>query len=790
MTMQPDLFPEKAGFIPARPERSTQGSGIRERSGPSFDETLRRQAQSPAEKRTSNQPRQSQHQQDLKPNKQILPTNKGHTEPYKLNELKRPMRAWGHNLKKESGDFNDYPALAFLSGQLTQDQSHLLPKIVSENPFITEALSQNLQGFFENEKPLGDIANSLGIGASLEKISSDLGINPDTSISPGKFFKLLGIDPSRVMAELSILKQNLPLGGLSRFMSAGKNQQPDPSSEASGTSMTDRISHGSKKIIHGATNLSSQNNLSQPTTPDSETGLRNPKNPVNLADSVGAEPQIADHHFGNKMPQLSQLNSDTGIKNNQQNIIHGLQQSAPLSSEPGLTSDLQLNTSPFKPDTRLIQESGHQNPLNPMVSDQNHPLFHSQNVSPWSALKPEQNTHTDPVPSDASTLTKESGAPGIQRGLSLKNEPEELSLTRDSSETSLNTSLLSQTRPGTFNPAEATEQKPFRYQNDDPNLRDPQFFKPERVISETGMQQPVTVAGLTNKLIPTDQPHPESEPKDLRPEPVSPGHRLISGRESIQTLNQQNANQLHRAANHLYGKVLGKQAEARPRTGMPESLSIEDENHKNLLSAKKEAFIPAAASETLSQEPGLKEPSDQQLNQADNSMNEASQSSGTDQRAETIDQIRSRILLLNSNGGGFAKLDIPGSGQGYASLGVQVEGSDVKLKMLSSGDQLQQLLGQDLSSLKESLASQKLILSETGLQADTRENPQNMHQGRDQLNSGFQNQRDNYQQQQASFLPEFDPETLMPADRRIQDKPLITGYPQFQSGNRQIELQI
>ena len=287
MTMQPDLFPERAGFIPARPERSTQGSGIRERSGPSFDETLRRQVQSPAEKQTSNQPRQSQHQQDLKPNKQILPTDKGHTEPHKLSDLKRPMRAWGHKLKKESGDFNDYPALAFLSGQLTQDQSHLLPKIVSESPFIAEALNQNLQGFFENEKPLGDIANSLGIGASLEKISSDLGINPDTSISPGKFFKLLGIDPSRVMAELSILKQNLPLGGLSRFMSAGTDQQPEPSSEASGTSMTDRFNHGSKRIIHGATNLSAQNSLSQPTTPDSETGLRTPKNSVNLLTPSG-----------------------------------------------------------------------------------------------------------------------------------------------------------------------------------------------------------------------------------------------------------------------------------------------------------------------------------------------------------------------------------------------------------------------------------------------------------------------------------------------------------------------
>ena len=489
------------------------------------------------------------------------------------------------------------------------------------------------------------------------------------------------------------------------------------------------------------------------------------------------------------MSQLSLLNSDTGIKSNQQNI-HGLQQSAPLSSEPRLTPDLQLNTSPFKPDTALNQKSGHQNLLNAMVSDQNHPLFQSQNVSPWSALKPEQNTHTDPVRSEAFTLTKESGDPGIQQGLSLKKEPEELSLTRDSSETSLNTNLLSQTRPGAFNPAEATEQKPFRYQNDDLNLRDPQFFKPERAISETGIQQPVTVAGITNKLIPTDQPHPESEPIDLRPEPVSPGHRLISGRESMQTMNQQNTNHLHRAANHLYGKVLGKQAEAQVPAGMPVSLSTEDENHRSLQSDKKAAFVPSAASEPLSLESGLKEPSDLQLIQADNSINEAGQSPDTDQRAETIDQIRSKILLLNKSGGGFAKLDIPNSSQGYASLGIQVEGSDVKLKMLSSGDQLQQLLGQDLSSLKESLASQRLILSESGLQADTRENQQNMHHGKDQLNSGFQNQGDNYQQQQASFLPEFDPETLMPPDRMMQEKPLITGYPQFQSGNRQIELQI
>ena len=109
-------------------------------------------------------------------------------------------------------------ALAFVTGQLEDVTPQEIPELVSKNPFINYALSSDIIAFMQTPIPLGETLKALGLDASFAAKAASLGVDLTEPVTPKDLLKSLGIDPQRVVAELSLLKQNLPFGGLAPYM--------------------------------------------------------------------------------------------------------------------------------------------------------------------------------------------------------------------------------------------------------------------------------------------------------------------------------------------------------------------------------------------------------------------------------------------------------------------------------------------------------------------------------------------------------------------------------------------
>ncbi|MBF0440712.1 MAG: flagellar hook-length control protein FliK [Oligoflexales bacterium] len=110
----------------------------------------------------------------------------------------------------------DAPILALLTGQLALLNPQFIPKIVTENPFVNEALSQkDIDNFMVTKIPAAALSKMLQIGSDRLPASFQ---NSNLMISPQEFFKAIGLDPSQIAAELALLKSNLQLEGLSPYI--------------------------------------------------------------------------------------------------------------------------------------------------------------------------------------------------------------------------------------------------------------------------------------------------------------------------------------------------------------------------------------------------------------------------------------------------------------------------------------------------------------------------------------------------------------------------------------------
>lgn len=114
---------------------------------------------------------------------------------------------------------NQNPILSFVTGKLEKLDVNSIPKIVSGNAFLKNALSAaDITKFFATPKAIDQLFQDFEIDPNLIKKSSNLGLDLTDQVSPKDFLKALGLDPSRAQNELDLLSQKLPLEGLSSVM--------------------------------------------------------------------------------------------------------------------------------------------------------------------------------------------------------------------------------------------------------------------------------------------------------------------------------------------------------------------------------------------------------------------------------------------------------------------------------------------------------------------------------------------------------------------------------------------
>ncbi len=135
-----------------------------------------------------------------------------HQRSTSLKPLKKAVR---QNLEM----IRDVPVLAFLNGQLDRIQPAQIPQMVSSNGFITGALAEGDVGeFLAKEMSVEDILADLGIPESVVTESVNGGLNLKQVVTPSDMLRSIGVDPSRVQAELTNLRDNIQGRGLSTYM--------------------------------------------------------------------------------------------------------------------------------------------------------------------------------------------------------------------------------------------------------------------------------------------------------------------------------------------------------------------------------------------------------------------------------------------------------------------------------------------------------------------------------------------------------------------------------------------
>lgn len=122
------------------------------------------------------------------------------------------------------------PAIALLTGKLEKLNPDEIPSLVSSNGFLTKALSEaDLQGFMNRPLPAMQLLEALGLPTKLLDEAQTLSAEQVDELSPSDMLRAIGVDPQRVLQELRVLKESLPLDGLSGYVkrSIALNQGSD-----------------------------------------------------------------------------------------------------------------------------------------------------------------------------------------------------------------------------------------------------------------------------------------------------------------------------------------------------------------------------------------------------------------------------------------------------------------------------------------------------------------------------------------------------------------------------------
>ena len=111
------------------------------------------------------------------------------------------------------------PSVAFISGRLDAIDPAKIPTIVTDTPFLSQALAQEDIGqFMAQPTSILNLVRNLGLPVTLLTEVQKFGIEPDQLMAPADFLKAIGVDPQQVAAELSMLKGNVLAEGMLPYL--------------------------------------------------------------------------------------------------------------------------------------------------------------------------------------------------------------------------------------------------------------------------------------------------------------------------------------------------------------------------------------------------------------------------------------------------------------------------------------------------------------------------------------------------------------------------------------------
>lgn len=109
-------------------------------------------------------------------------------------------------------------AIALASGNVDRLSPSDIPGIMTENPFLNNAMVSDPGEFLNKEMTVGDLLSQLDLDEEVMAAAESFGVDMGEMISPKDFFKIIGIDPHVVSAQITSLKADLPKNGFTNLM--------------------------------------------------------------------------------------------------------------------------------------------------------------------------------------------------------------------------------------------------------------------------------------------------------------------------------------------------------------------------------------------------------------------------------------------------------------------------------------------------------------------------------------------------------------------------------------------
>lgn len=660
---------------------------------------------------------------------------------------KKKKEAFRQILGQPEQLLQELPVLAFVSNKMENVIPESIPKLVSSNNFIQKALnhSTSIEGYLQEPMSVKSVLMDLGISNDKLNNLEMVGVLSPPEDSPKEILKDLGVDPHRVVVQLSKLQQELPISGVHNFIEDAivAHQKVTNLQMAQGQMVNDDDSF--KSHLQGVIRQQNQQNRmnqmieSQPygANTNPEVGQQ-PLNGTMEGSASGNEKIYGMQLTNNRMNQLNQMPAQGRI---------------PPTSMPELA---QSQVSPSARDSMLYQNfSGYpdmkdqQNARNFVGSSQYNSspnlnanesflLRHETNLAnivPLGIGDQDQGKIKNPIAIEQ--IFTPDNIYQLQNNFSAAKTgyPQDTSQGLETAQSNLLTENSPRFKDADLRPAKQET-------NSLQNLSSIQ--QPGVQISKLAVQPQIPGVAFTNLQQQAQLERSNFENRELvKPDEVVEQDGTLQAKESLI------ANAPDKSMTNL-------------RTGTPV-------NHQEKLVSltAQDKFSDQSFDEQSSKEEGNSKDSDRpnqekvdapkkhqnsgtfSLSQNDRPMeqiqNTNQTSHTTHQAAKSPDVFRQKLFdqaqMLMAGGGGNIQFDVSDFAPGQKlGLTVQVAGGEVNIKMLAPNREIQEMIAMDIGHLKEALHQQNLKLNaiDVGVDHNQFNNP---NHGQDNFNRGFSGQQ-------------------------------------------------
>ena len=557
------------------------------------------------------------------------------------------------------------PAVALLTGQLEHIEPNSIPKLVTGNNFIRQAIEHyDVQEFMNQPLTIRQIFEALDFNEGVMKLGEQIGINLDATTTPKEFFGAMGLDPQQIAAEFQVLKSNLTLEGVKPYMERAKILRQQAG-------------------IQPMENLEVQQSISDDNP--LETLTRSPEKPTT---------PLATQQILQSSPVSPQsLSQHQTIANHEQqgNMIRQTQGNQPINPTPAVTTVAAAQVTNQDPFEQIRAAMGKdvavnhapQKPMaNPVTSN-----------SVMDRLMATQNAQTPQMP-QSNNMTNA----GQQQQTQQIQTPQQLGFSQTipahnqlHSTLTQNFSAVDQTQPSVSN----------MITNSTPN-------QSEAPVSSS--QQ-----NMVNQLAnPTPKQELNMMQKSMDQNPMQ-----------TQTAQLQNANQLGLTSKPTMGPSINNlqvlTAEAAMSADQPMEPQAEPraEAPQQPVQAMGTSFQQSRGGDQQGQPHKFFSPQ-QHWNTLDSLRTVSPHSSirpqfettltSNSNRIEVIEQIMKKASLMVRDGGGSARIKLDTSDHGHLDLALKMNDKNLDLRILAESDKVRESLMSEIPKMRELLVHQGLNL--------------------------------------------------------------------------------